>query len=690
MKAQLLKIAGVKSEKEFYKKYPTEEAFFKAHPEAAMMQKPKRQFGGDFIQKKQDELMGMAKQYGPMLMQLAPMFLEEGGELLTPEQIQKMQQRQLRADSIYDASNILLDAFMKKGGSTYSGGTWYQNGGEDPELLRAAASIEKGVNAALPILDKGLAYGLKGAKWVGKNVFGTDDIVPNFVKDYIFNAIRPVSYPNDLIQVANEFIRSDKAKPTRDKSGDLRMDEEAWSHVLGRPTKNKYFVPSQYKPTSATDPNAQYYQLAPGILDEERMKRILNDNYFARNGRKNKQGKEYVPLQGMEPLLRQQFLKDYKKNAHEDFYETDPLANFQVYRDKDPKTGKPYLSISDVYNFGLESANEMIKPMNIYHRIYGKGGSTYSGGLWYKDGGIHIDPANRGKFTASAKRAGMDVQEYAAYILANKEDFSPEQVKRANFARNAAKWNHEYGGTPMMQYAGETPAADDTSWINKIFDYESKHGSKLGTGLSNFGYNSPRGFKKGADNLFRDSKGNLYNGTGQYTAPKNIGEAVSQFTKEYLPDVMGYPAGMRERAGDFLYNTGEDARLYQLDQYVRQYEKQPNGLQDRGLYRSNGSKSAEFGKLYSQYQDKINALPMQDQIRLMDQGRDYYYQNIDTVNGKPNAAYAATWKPRLGIWGNYSAQQQQPAAAPKTQAAQPAATAAPVTQSPVIPSASLF
>ena len=34
MKAEFLKIAGVKSEKAFYKKYPTEAAFFKAHPEA--------------------------------------------------------------------------------------------------------------------------------------------------------------------------------------------------------------------------------------------------------------------------------------------------------------------------------------------------------------------------------------------------------------------------------------------------------------------------------------------------------------------------------------------------------------------------------------------------------------------------------------------------------------------------------
>jgi hypothetical protein len=34
MKAQILKIAGVKSEKEFYKKYPSEEAFMKIHGKA--------------------------------------------------------------------------------------------------------------------------------------------------------------------------------------------------------------------------------------------------------------------------------------------------------------------------------------------------------------------------------------------------------------------------------------------------------------------------------------------------------------------------------------------------------------------------------------------------------------------------------------------------------------------------------
>lgn len=64
-----------------------------------------------------------------------------------------------------------------------------------------------------------------------------------------------------------------------------------------------------------------------------------------------------------------------------------------------------------------------------------------------KDGGaIHIKKKNRGKFTASAKRAGMGVQEFARHVLANKDKYSPTLVKRANFARNASKWKHSIGG----------------------------------------------------------------------------------------------------------------------------------------------------------------------------------------------------------------------------------------------------
>jgi hypothetical protein len=54
MKSQFLKIAGVKSEKAFYKKYPTEAAFFKAHPEAKKMANGGEQDKGQL--KKLDDL----------------------------------------------------------------------------------------------------------------------------------------------------------------------------------------------------------------------------------------------------------------------------------------------------------------------------------------------------------------------------------------------------------------------------------------------------------------------------------------------------------------------------------------------------------------------------------------------------------------------------------------------------------
>ena len=60
-------------------------------------------------------------------------------------------------------------------------------------------------------------------------------------------------------------------------------------------------------------------------------------------------------------------------------------------------------------------------------------------------GKIYIKPSKRGTFTAAAKSRGMGVQEFASKVLANKEDYSPAMVKKANFARNASHW-HPDGG----------------------------------------------------------------------------------------------------------------------------------------------------------------------------------------------------------------------------------------------------
>ena len=54
---------------------------------------------------------------------------------------------------------------------------------------------------------------------------------------------------------------------------------------------------------------------------------------------------------------------------------------------------------------------------------------------------IKIKDNKKGTFTAAASKRGESVQGFASKVLNNKEDYSPAMVKKANFARNAKKWN---------------------------------------------------------------------------------------------------------------------------------------------------------------------------------------------------------------------------------------------------------
>lgn len=127
------------------------------------------------------------------------------------------------------------------------------------------------------------------------------------------------------------------------------------------------------------------------------------------------------------------------------------------------------------------------------------------GGPLFKEGGIMIKKENRGKFTESANRANMGVQEYARHILANKEDYSPTLIKRANFARNFggrkafggdlntyggtynggleyvnnghSHYENPYGGVPMGSDINGTPnlvEEGETIWNDYVFSNRLK------------------------------------------------------------------------------------------------------------------------------------------------------------------------------------------------------------------------
>jgi len=85
-----------------------------------------------------------------------------------------------------------------------------------------------------------------------------------------------------------------------------------------------------------------------------------------------------------------------------------------------------------------------IRPMNKQYRGGGKMCAT--GGFInnYSGGGIYIKPENRGKFTASAERAGEGVQEHAHNVV-NNPNATELQRKRAQFAINAESWNANGG-----------------------------------------------------------------------------------------------------------------------------------------------------------------------------------------------------------------------------------------------------
>jgi len=90
-------------------------------------------------------------------------------------------------------------------------------------------------------------------------------------------------------------------------------------------------------------------------------------------------------------------------------------------------------------NFNINDIRYGLIPLGIIGTGYGAYNSTTR--PKHKDGGIHIAPSKRGTFTAAATKHGLGVQEFASRVLRNKDSYSPAMIKKANFARNASKWN---------------------------------------------------------------------------------------------------------------------------------------------------------------------------------------------------------------------------------------------------------
>lgn len=170
---------------------------------------------------------------------------------------------------------------------------------------------------------------------------------------------------------------------------------------------------------------------------------IGKDGWFS-----NKAKRKYRELKKQQDIARSRALTSYENAAEAADTQSDlnAMASFAAF-------GGP-LDIWGGYGSGaigyeLAKENLGIKALNAANkgRLTSLPNSFESSELnTFAEGGkIHIKPSKRGTFTAAAKKHGKSVQSFASQVLANKENYSPAMVKKANFARNAAKW-HSFGG----------------------------------------------------------------------------------------------------------------------------------------------------------------------------------------------------------------------------------------------------
>ena len=171
---------------------------------------------------------------------------------------------------------------------------------------------------------------------------------------------------------------------------------------------------------------------------------IGKDGWFS-----NKAKNKYKELKKQQDMARNRAWASYENAAKAAYTQANlnAMANFAAF-------GGP-LDIFGGYGGGaigyeLAKENLGIKALNAANkgRLTSLPNSFESSesNTFAEGGKIHIKPSKRGTFTAAAKKHGKSVQSFASQVLANKEDYSPAMVKKANFARNAAKWHHAFGG----------------------------------------------------------------------------------------------------------------------------------------------------------------------------------------------------------------------------------------------------
>lgn len=368
MRADFLKIAGVKSEAEFYKKFPSEEAFMKKH--------------GKAIKK----LMAKKAQVGTMVPNI-----ETPQQNLTPisfdndymnDSVAKLTggktSQELRDDAMYQAkmadlnkpekpgfmeqiTNVAQDAFSGMNNSAKNGGKFKPHMMYDPKTKKGKKA--KTLKEHLALKKKGWGHTAPKAQ-VGINQIGSG-----------------VDYIN---QTPNIFEGGNVQQPNVGASRMGRYNADGSPETFGQGAERIF--------------NSNEFQTGLSIVDDaiDIADQIKAQKQNLAQAKQNRKVAE-VALQASQTMPE--------------------------------KIERQYVRPEDFANTGEE-----------FFPVYGVGTNVLA------KSGININPKNEGKFTAWAKKRGMSVAEAADKVMANKNKYSTDVVKMANFAKNARSFNKAQDG----------------------------------------------------------------------------------------------------------------------------------------------------------------------------------------------------------------------------------------------------
>lgn len=241
--------------------------------------------------------------------------------------------------------------------------------------------------------------------------------------------INPFNYTNPISRVFNAVVRN-KKEDTRQKldnwvaeglpgGQERKYRLAAWSKYLGSPIEginnDDYITKSQYTPRFSKNADAVYYTYKPteghDIFDAFQ----INSGNFTIGYGQDQKGTYYSLY---------------------DIWDINPFGGANS-GDASLGIGNPFEVYDRIYY--QDSPDAYNKAQTFYRQMLEEQGKKEGDNVVvkYKDGGsIHIAPSKKGTFTAAATKHGKSVQAFASQVLANKENYSPAMVKKANFARN--------------------------------------------------------------------------------------------------------------------------------------------------------------------------------------------------------------------------------------------------------------